>query len=723
MPYFPAFAGFSAKRFWVTPAGCAISLTIASALVSTMAFAQAEDGVSTDVDGESLHIIVIGGAIQQSLTVPDPEEAEAALERVPGGTTLIEAESYRDGPTSNLQDVLEFAPGVYAQNRFGGDEVRLSIRGSGISQAFAVKGLRYLRNGLPVSETDGDFHSQLIEPLTAQYIEVFRGANALAYGASTLGGAINFVTHTGYNADPLALHLEGGSDGFLRAQLSGGDALAGGWDYYASLSGSYLDGFREHAETDSTRLHGNLGYRWNPDNESRLHLDIQDSNQELPGGITLAALKEDPGQSSAFFEGFNSQNDFDRYRFEAQHAIALRGSNELRFGLFYETQDIDHPLPFGIFIEGQDNYGASLRHEIDGSLAGRANRIVWGGLLAFGDIDLEEFNREPDGEPRNLNQTETSDVLTAELFIEDQWRFTQTLTLVVGAQFGFAQRETDFDDAAGNSIADIDEDYRGFSPKLGLIWQLRPSAQLFTNLSRSYEPPIILEFNNAFDPATGTVNPALVLEDQEATTFEVGTRGANNEALQWDLAVYYSRLSDELLTVEVNQPGARFATSNADDTTHAGIELGLGGKLPLNWMTADRLRWRLAATYNRFRFDDDPAFDDNDIPGIPEYFGNLELLYEHPRGFFFGPTLQYASDYFIDFVNSFEADSYLTLGAKAGYADPQGRFRLFVEARNLEDEAFVSNTSTVADAGGMDQTVFNPGQQRAVFAGVELPGF
>lgn len=139
--------------------------------------------------------------------------------------------------------------------------MRLSIRGSGISQAFAVKGLRYLRYGLPISEADGDFHSQAIEPLTLRHIEIYRGANALEYGATNLGGAVNLVTHTGYTADPLKLRLEAGNDGHLRPQISGGQVLDQGWDYYASVSGSYLDGFRDQSETDSTRVYGNLGQR------------------------------------------------------------------------------------------------------------------------------------------------------------------------------------------------------------------------------------------------------------------------------------------------------------------------------------------------------------------------------------------------------------------------------------------------------------------------------
>ncbi|MGH6609241.1 MAG: TonB-dependent receptor plug domain-containing protein, partial [Burkholderiaceae bacterium] len=288
-----------------------------------------------------------------ALTSRSIDEAAAELNRVPGGTTLIDAATVRTRPSGNLEQVLSFAPGVYAQNRFGGDANRLSIRGSGISQDFAIRGVRLLRNGLPITEADGDFHSQLVESLTARYIEVYRGANALQYGASTLGGAINFVTHTGYTASPLTTRLEAGSDGYLRPQLASGKVVDENWDYYASLSGAYGDGFRDHAETDSTRFYGNLGYRYGEQAETRLHASAEHSDQQIPGALTKAQLEDDPGRASDFFESFNSQNNFDRYRADVQHSLLFDDDDRLDVGAFYETQDIFHPLPFFVRDEEQ----------------------------------------------------------------------------------------------------------------------------------------------------------------------------------------------------------------------------------------------------------------------------------------------------------------------------------------------------------------------------------
>jgi iron complex outermembrane recepter protein len=647
----------------------------------------------------------------QALTSPSIEQAAEQLSRVPGGTSLIEAEAFRTGSVRNLEDVLSFAPGVYAQNRFGGDEARLSIRGSGISQDFAIRGVRLLRNGLPLTEADGDFHSQLVEALTARYVEVYRGANALQYGASTLGGAVNFVTHTGYTAEPLTTRLEVGSHAYLRPQLSSGNVLGESWDYYASLSGLYANGFRDQAETSSTRFYGNLGYRHDEQSETRLHGSVEDNNQEIPGALTEAELEEDPTQASDFFAAFNSQNDFDRYRIDLQHTHLLKARDRLDVGAFYETQNIDHPLPFFVRDEDQLNTGLSLRHDVHGRAFGRHNRFIWGGLAAFGDVEAEEFEPVGGGMQGPLRLSENSDVLTSELFAENQLRLTDRLLFSLGAQVAYSQRKTDFDfaDPAAADV-NIDEDYFGVSPKLGLIWRATAGVQVFANLSRSFEPPILAQFN---DTTAG------VLDAQTATTVELGTRGATPR-LRWDLSVYHAWLRDEILTVELPPlPSGNFATSNADQTTHSGIELGLESHLPLARARRSEILLRASYTYNRFRFDDDPAFGDNQIPGIPRHFGRLEALYEHASGFYIGPHLQAASDYFVDYTNTLEADAFVIVGARAGY-EHEDRWSAFIEGQNLGDREYVSNTGTIADANGEDTAVFNPGLERAWFAGLEV---
>ena len=100
---------------------------------------------------------------------------------------------------NTLRDVLKNTPGVFVQQRYG-QEMRLSVRGSGISRGFHLRGLELLQDGIPVNAADGSGDFYQIDPLALRSVEVYKGGNALTFGATTLGGAINFVTPTAQTA-------------------------------------------------------------------------------------------------------------------------------------------------------------------------------------------------------------------------------------------------------------------------------------------------------------------------------------------------------------------------------------------------------------------------------------------------------------------------------------------------------------------------------------------
>ena len=90
-------------------------------------------------------------------------------------------------------------PGVYVESRYG-QELRLSIRGSNLTRDFHLRGLELLQDGIPMNYADGGGDMYQIDPKYFRAIEVMKGGNALAYGSSTLGGAINFISPTAYTA-------------------------------------------------------------------------------------------------------------------------------------------------------------------------------------------------------------------------------------------------------------------------------------------------------------------------------------------------------------------------------------------------------------------------------------------------------------------------------------------------------------------------------------------
>ena len=72
----------------------------------------------------------------------------------------------------------------------------------------------------PMATPTASAISSRLELFSTKYVEVYKGANALRFGANSLGGAINLVTKAGYDAGLIELRSEAGSFGFLK-ELSG----------------------------------------------------------------------------------------------------------------------------------------------------------------------------------------------------------------------------------------------------------------------------------------------------------------------------------------------------------------------------------------------------------------------------------------------------------------------------------------------------------------------
>ncbi len=123
-----------------------------------------------------------------SLAVLTAQQALREIQQTPGAVAIVAAESYRNNSVaSTVKDILDYVPGVFAQPKWG-DDTRLSIRGSGLSRNFHLRGVQLYMDGIPINTADGYGDFQEIDPTAYKYAEVYKGANALRFGANALGG-------------------------------------------------------------------------------------------------------------------------------------------------------------------------------------------------------------------------------------------------------------------------------------------------------------------------------------------------------------------------------------------------------------------------------------------------------------------------------------------------------------------------------------------------------
>src|SRR5437762_4649734 len=219
-----------------------------------------------------------------------------------------------------------------------------------------------------------------------------------------------------------------------------------------------------------------------------------------------------------------------------------------------------------------------------------------------------------------------------------------------------------FTDKAGNQSNR--QNFWGFNPKLGAIYEINHQTRAFMNFSRSWQPPSI---DNLVDFDEGPNSSVIYtpLSPQHAWTIEVGTRGEYSR-FQWELSLYRSWFRNELL--EINDAfGNNIGTRNVPRTNHQGIEASLGVELlreifvpKQSNRAGDRLSFDQSYTVSDFHFDQNALYGDNRLPGIPIHVYQAQLLYESPSGFYAGPSLHCnLSRYPVDEANTLFADAYV----------------------------------------------------------------
>jgi iron complex outermembrane receptor protein len=685
-------------------AGLGLSLTALSA-AHAQPSPQASGGVDT--------IVVTERALQR----------EAAL--TPGGIALIDAEDLSERNVATLADLLRYVPGVWSASNSGSDSMFFSSRGSNLDATdYDMNGIKLLQDGLPVTTADGNNHNRVLDPLAARYATVARGANALKYGASTLGGAVDFVSPTARNSSPTEVFVNTGSHGQLVARGTAGDVFSERFDALVTVEGKRWDGYRDHNQQQRAGVYANAGWQLGNDGDTRLFLTYLDNDQELPGSLTRQQLEADPGQANIAALTGNFQIDVETLRLANKTVLQLGPDRRLDFGFSLEEQSLFHPIvDVRIDFDGpgpaQPTQVFSLlvdtdHRELGGML--RYNQRVAAHDLSFGlnygrtVVEGGDYSHDG-GVPTGLMTIVDNDATGLELYALDRWQLSERVQLELGAQGVLADRNVVNIDAESGGVRNPNGDYSRLNPRFGIIYRVR-DVDLFANLSGLYEPPTTFELE---DEASGGNT---VLDAMRGTVLEVGTRGRKSfgaaSALHWDVALYYAQIDGEILSVDDPLAPGTSLSANIDATVHAGIEAVLGAELALGaggWLTP-----LVSVTLNDFSFDGDPVYGNNYLPAAPGYVVRGELLWRSPTGFFAGPTFDVVGKRFADFTNTYRVDSYSLLGLRAGWSNE--RWHAFGELRNLADEEYVA-THGVRDTAGANAAILNPGEPASVFLGVQ----
>jgi len=697
----------------VTPGGTALSL-LPSALVLSLCLptvvGSQEDSVSTRLD--PVIVTVTRGTGRSVLSSP------FAL-------TITRPDSTRPGQRhAAIDESLALVPGLSATNRNNpSQDPRLSIRGFGARSAFGVRGVRVLRDGMPLTLPDGQTPLDYLSLESVGHIEVMRGSASALYGNAS-GGVVDIRTATPSTA---SISAEGrqwlGSDDYTRSVLAM-SGRSGGLSYIGDLSHSSSDGTRVHSRQRSTSGFGRAALTTATGNYALTLLALRNPLSQNPGALTLAEMRDDPRAADPL--------SLRRRASKAVNQIQIGASAEQRLGRgdltaygFGGSRSLDNPLTFAVVEIGRHSYGAgaSLRHPA--VLAGMRHRFAAGAdVQAQNDLRRNHAQCADTVTPSTPTST-CPDISSARgivtldqrelvssvgIYMTDEIELTRQLSLTAGVRadrvrFEVEDRlvsEANPDDSGNRTLASV-------SPIAGMVMRLTRISSVYGNISSAFETPTATELGNQPDGSAG-INPDL--NAQKSLTLEIGWKGFSGDFLSYDLALFSTRVRDELVPFEIPGSNGRRYFRNAGRTVRRGAEAGLSAEYGSMSMI-------VAYNYSRFRFREfvvgTADYSGNLIPGLPTHRAQGALTISGVNGFA-GIETELAGSGFVDDANNLRAPGYSVFHLRAGLNPMRSNPRLTVTvgAQNILNRRYASSIAVNAAR----ERFFEPASVRSFFVGL-----
>ena len=625
-----------------------------------------------------------------------------------------------------LDESLALVPGLVAANRTNpSQDPRISIRGFGARSTFGVRGVRILRDGMPLTLPDGQTPVDYLSLESVGRIEAIRGAAGALYGNAS-GGVIDLRT-----APPPATTIAGevrqliGDYGLSRTTIKGG-GISGPAYYQADASLTHSSGFRLYSRQRATSGFGRAGVMFRGTDYAVQMLGLDMPLAENPGALTLPQFRSNPRLADQ-----PSVNKAAR-KVVRQLQVGVSADrrlphDELFASAFIGGRTLYNPLTFAVVDVGRRTYGASGRFTHLWPMGEQADKLTAGFDLQSQNDSRRNFtncNSNPSLvaptlpcpvlglEKGSITLDQRELVSGAGAYLNDELVVTSRLRLSGGLRADNVSFEVrDRLITASNPDDSGRRTLHAVTPYAGIVWRAGRIQSLYANVSSAFETPTATELGNHPDGSAGINNE---LKPQKSTTWETGFKGWLGNSVRFDVAGFFTGVNDELVPFEIPGGAGRRYFRNAGRTTRRGAELGFS-------VTEGPLLLSGAYSYSDFHFDryatGNSIFDGRRIPGIPMNRGQASATLFRNAMFAVAET-EVASSAFVDDANSARAPGYEVMHLRAGTEKLFGTPFLSLTAgvQNLFNRIYSPSVSVNAAAGKF----FEPAPRRAFFVGVGL---
>ena len=640
-----------------------------------------------------------------TIVVTASREGES-INNTPAAISQITAKDIEDKHATFIGQLLNQTPGVL-MNDLGNEQHMMSIRQPITTAAV----FQYLEDGISIRPVGVFNHNALYEVNLAgvDNIEILRGPASSLYGSNAIGGTVNFITKAPTLTPTADIGISASSEGYRRLDVGASNTFDTEYGEHGLRLSAYAsdrgDSWQDHAESNKQSV--TLRHDWRISDATQIKNIF--SYNHLEADMTGSLNVDDYNKRSGYSYQTFTYRAVDSTRLSSQINHKWSDQQQTQATLYYRDNsteqnpsynirtDIRNGTPTGTYT-GQitenafQSYGLNVQHSVD------LDQVKWvvGAMADHSPNqaktnDIEVF-RDPTSlvytgyQQRQLLRNFNVDVNNQAIYGQANWQVLPNLNLVGGARYDWISY--DFDNQLTPSrVTGAPDEKRNFkkaSPQLGVVWNITPKMDVYSNWSQGFVPPEVSSLYGA----------NLVTPDLDAATFNNIDAGLRfkllDDRLDGEITVYRLQGKDEVISY--TKADNTREPRNAGKTLHQGIEIGG------TWKISDAYDQRVKVSgsiaqheYEEFQPSPVLNYSANTMPSSPKSFGTIEYQIKPIPELLLSAEGVYVGSYWINDANTEKYNGHTLLNLRANYRN--NGYEVFGQILNATDVHYAESTS------------------------------